>query len=82
MHGSIEERIAEKFLITLDDVPMGKDELIDAPLSGLGLNSLTFIKTIVLVESEFDIEIEPENLNINVFSSIRSFAEYVKSIIE
>jgi acyl-coenzyme A synthetase/AMP-(fatty) acid ligase/acyl carrier protein len=52
---------------------------IDMELSSIGLDSITFIKTIVALESEFDFEFDDEMLLITKFSTIKSMIEYVES---
>lgn len=53
----------------------------DENLKSLGINSLNFIKLIIAIEDEFDIEFEDENLDYNQYSSLRQLAEYVDKLI-
>lgn len=46
----------------------------------IGVDSITFIKVIVALESEFDIEFDVEKLMITAFSTIKSMVEYVEEI--
>jgi len=52
---------------------------LDMDFNSIGLDSITFIKTIVALESEFDFEFDDEMLLITKFPTIRSMVEYVES---
>lgn len=54
---------------------------MDTLLSDLGMNSITFIKTIVNLEAAFEFEFDDEKLLITAFSNICSMVEYVESKI-
>lgn len=51
-------------------------------LSELGLNSMLFIKFIVLIESEFDVEFGDENLDIGKFNTLSNIISYLESILK
>ena len=51
-------------------------------LEELNIDSITFIKIIVLLESEFDIEFEDEKLLFSAFPTIQSMINYVKERME
>jgi len=57
------------------------DITMDASTSNIGLDSIAFIKIVVLLESEFDIEFEDDMLSINEFPTIKTIFEYIESII-
>ena len=46
-------------------------------LTQLGMNSLDFIKLVVTVENEFDIEFEDEALESSKFLSLSALCDYV-----
>lgn len=48
-------------------------------LNSIGLNSITFIKTFVALECEFDIEFDDKMLLITQFPTVMSIVEYVES---
>lgn len=48
----------------------------------LGLNSLHYIKIVVDIENEFDIEFDDENLDNNTFKNIEYLSNYVKKLIK
>lgn len=52
---------------------------INMDFNNIGLDSITFIKTIVALEGEFDFEFDDEMLLITKFPTIRSMVEYVES---
>ena len=79
MNNEIESTIVEIFKNNLEDINMYYLTLLDAPLSSLNMNSITFIKIIVEIEVAFGIEIDPDNLDISAFTNIRSFASNVES---
>jgi len=51
-------------------------------LSKIGFNSISFIKTVVDIENEFDIEFEDEALDYSLFLSLENLCKYVKNMIE
>lgn len=58
------------------------DEITDhSKISDLGINSISFIKFVVALESEFDIEFEDDSLDFNGFETIRDIANYVEKKI-
>lgn len=62
---------------------MSLDNLsIDTDFSSIGLDSITFIKTIVGLECEFDFEFDDEMLLITKFPTIRTMIEYVESKVK
>lgn len=54
---------------------------VDEDLKSVGINSLNFIKLIIAIENEFDIEFEDEYLDYNQYSSLKQLAEYVDKLI-
>lgn len=79
MNQEVESKIVAIFRKSVEENTMEYDTLVEAPLSTLNLNSITFIKIIVETELEFDIEIDPENLDISVFKNIKSFTQCVET---
>lgn len=64
------ESLSEK---NSDDVSLYMD------FNSIGLDSITFIKTIVALECEFDFEFDDEMLLITKFPTVKSMVEYVES---
>lgn len=79
MSKTIEATIIEIFKNNLELDEMNSDTLVEAPLSTMNMNSITFIKIIVDIEQEYDFEVEPENLDIAVFKNIKSISSFIES---
>lgn len=52
---------------------------LDMDFNSIGLDSITFIKTVVALESEFNFEFDDEMLLITKFPTVKSMVEYVES---
>ena len=50
----------------------------DIDLKNIGINSISFIKIVVSIETEFGIEFEDEDLDYNKFPNIKSLVNYVE----
>lgn len=48
----------------------------------LGVNSISIIKLITLVEVEFGIEFEDEKLNIDNFETVENFCDYINILVK
>ena len=57
------------------------DVTLETNFGGAAVDSITFIKTIVALESEFDFEFDDEMLLMTKFDTIKSMLEYVESKI-
>lgn len=55
---------------------------VDIDFNTIGLDSITFIKTIVALEYEFDFEFDDEMLLISKFPTVKSMVEYVESKVQ
>ena len=53
---------------------------LDTDFNNIGFDSITFIKTVVALESEFDFEFDDEKLLISEFPTVKSMVEYVESM--
>lgn len=51
----------------------------NAKLGELGLNSLLFIKVVVRLEVEFDVDFEDENMDISTFVVLNDIVKYIES---
>ena len=81
---SIEHRVKQVIIRTLslevdaeeiDD----KDELFGG---GLGINSMATIEIIVGLEEEFGIEVPDEDLRVELFDSVQTMADYVRTVLQ
>lgn len=52
---------------------------LNQPLTDLNLNSLTFVKFVVALESEFGIEVEDENLRMNLFANLQEIITFIEN---
>ena len=68
--GNLENKIDSKQLSLDDD------------LSKYNINSLTYIKIIVALEEEFDIEFDDDELDIKSFKTIGDFVKYTVDLID
>lgn len=74
----IEERIIELIKKTT-----GVEEVtIDTVVKGNIINSINYIKLIVAIENEFDIEIPDEYLDISKLNTIKDIVLFVEKIVE
>lgn len=55
---------------------------LSASLSEIGISSLDFIELVVCFEEKFNIEFEDEYLSVEMFSSIKSLADYIDKLAE
>ena len=79
---SIEERV-KKLLVNNAELSKGFDEITnDEDLSLIGMNSITYIKIIVAIEDEFDIEINDEDLDYRMFGNINKISELIKEMLK
>lgn len=68
-------------IMTNIDEAVFPDITIDTDLTGIGLDSITFIKIVVSLEEVFDFEFDDEMLLFTVFPTFRSMIKYVESKI-
>lgn len=54
---------------------------VDETLAAFGLNSVEFVKLVVMLENEFGFEFDNEHLDFAKFSTIRDIVDYVESKI-
>ncbi|MFF2908932.1 acyl carrier protein [Paenibacillus sp. NPDC057934] len=55
---------------------------INDKLSDIGINSLSFIKIIVLLEEEFSIEFNDEQLDVISFESVENLCDYIIQAVD
>lgn len=58
------------------------DVTLETDFSYTGVDSITFIKIVVDLESEFDFEFDDEMLLITAFPTIKSMIEYVETKVK
>ena len=80
---SIEHRIKQVIIRTLS-LEVDADEIDDEDAlfgGGLGLNSMATIEIVVGLEEEFDIEVPDEDLRVELFDSVQTMADYVRTAL-
>ncbi len=80
---SIEYRIKQVIIRTLS-LEVDADEIDDEDQlfgGGLGINSMATIEIIVGLEEEFDIEVPDEDLRVELFDSVQTMADYVRTAL-
>ncbi len=78
---SIEHRVKQVIIRTLS-LEVDAEEIDDEDAlfgGGLGLNSMATIEIIVGLEEEFDIEVPDEELRVELFDSVQTMADYVRT---
>ncbi|MGX5556805.1 phosphopantetheine-binding protein [Bacillus cereus] len=50
-------------------------------LASIGLSSVSFIKLVIAIETQFDFEFEDEDLNYKVFQTLQDVVNYVEKRI-
>lgn len=55
--------------------------LVSDSLLKLGLNSITFIKLVIEIEKEFDIEFDDDALDFEKYNSVDEFCNYVDKLV-
>ncbi len=78
---SIEHRVKQVIVRTLS-LEVDAEEIDDEDAlfgGGLGLNSMATIEIIVGLEEEFDIEVPDEELRVELFDSVQTMADYIRT---
>lgn len=80
---SIEHRVKQVIIRTLTlEVDAEEIDEEDALFGGgLGLNSMATIEIIVGLEEEFNIEVPDEDLRVELFDSVQTIADYVRTAL-
>jgi amino acid adenylation domain-containing protein len=76
----IQRRALKAIVSNLDSKIVG-DITLETKLADAGLNSITFVKIVVALESEFGFEFDGEKLLIKEFPTVKSMIEYLESKI-
>lgn len=79
---SIISKIACIIIEQLDVNIKIEDVNADSKLIDLGVNSYNYIKVICVLEDEFDINFDDENLDVANYKTVRTLAEGVSSMLE
>lgn len=77
----IQEKILKIVNESIEDTEINLDQL-ETDLSELGMDSLTFIRIVVTLEEEFDIEVPDEFLLISEMNTIQKIIKIISSVLE
>ena len=83
MNNSIKNKVKSVIIDSLE-LDIAPDEMDNKDLlfgEGLGGNSMALMEVIVGLEKAFEIEISDEELIMDVFETVNSIAEFIKSKI-
>ena len=81
---SIEHRVKQVIIRTLS-LEVTPEEIDDEDAlfgGGLGLNSMATIELIVGLEEAFDLEVPDEDLRVELFESVKTMVDYVRTALE
>ncbi len=81
---SIEHRVKQVIIRTLS-LEVDAEEIDDEDElfgGGLGINSMATIEIIVGLEEEFGIEVPDEDLRVELFDSVQTMADYVRTVLQ
>lgn len=73
----IQKRAFEVIVVNIREKVLG-DVFMDTDFASINLDSITFIKTVVALECEFDFEFDDEMLLMDRLPTVKSMVEYVK----
>jgi acyl carrier protein len=79
MENQIFEKVKTILNNQLSDRLDGKEISINDQLMDLDINSLAFIKIVVALEDEFDVEFQDEDLDISKFETVEDIVKYIES---
>jgi acyl carrier protein len=78
----IKEKI-KQIILDFCELPCLTDQIDDdADLTEIGLNSYSYIKLIVTLEDEFNIQISNEDLDYNMFNSINKISNNIEKYMK
>lgn len=76
---SIEAKIRELICEAMDDVELDMDSIgVEDELINYGVSSIVFIKMVIQIEEEFEIEFDDDDLDNVKFSTIKDYVDFVK----
>lgn len=82
MEMDIIERVEALFYEQVKDIVEDPKVELDEKLETIGINSISFVKFVISLEEEFDIEFDPEEINLNRFQTLRDVINYLNEEIQ
>lgn len=79
---NIENRVREIVLNMLELKMTNDDLLSDTELQNIGMNSISFVKLIVEIENQFNIEVPDDKLLITEAGTIKKLSEIIESCVK
>lgn len=76
------ERVEALFYEQVKDIVEDPKVELDEKLETIGINSISFVKFVISLEEEFDIEFDPEEINLNRFQTLRDVINYLNEEIQ
>jgi len=58
-----------------------REHILDSEFKEIGINSIAFVKMIIALENEFNIEFGDMGLDVENFSSLRQLREYTERMV-
>ena len=77
--GRVDNQIKTHGIIANVSDKITEDISLDTDLKSIGLDSISFIQTVVNLETEFDFEFDDGKLQITEFPTVNSMIEYIES---
>lgn len=77
MGKSVESVLKSIISDTFEENSSIEDIGLDSPLNDIGINSISFIKIVVAIESEFNIEFEDEYLEYSKWNTLNDIISYI-----
>lgn len=81
MENSLEKRVLNIIKANIDLEDSIEEIKLDDDLLLLGINSLSFVKIVVALENEFNMEFNEDDLDYELFRNADALINYIKSKI-
>lgn len=76
----IEEKVANILLNNVQNKGLTAEQLLESDFRTLNINSLNFIKIIVALEEEFDIEFDDNQINFELFGKVSNIVSLIEEL--
>ncbi len=76
----IKQTIVRALNLEIDPEEIGDSDVLFG--GEMGLNSMAMVELVVGIEDEFDLEISDEDLSAEVFKSVQTIEDYIRSVRE
>ena len=79
---SLQDSLCNIIREVLENEQIDNTKIREAQLISLGFNSISFIKMVVKIETEFDIEYDDDMLLIDKLNTLEDLSKYIQSKID